>query len=169
MAEGIGYNDIMRMQSEAAERVKKMREQERNAARRARSQGFGAHTPEESKHTFHEPVRTENRHSGNFGNLNGGYKTTSLPLDIPSRQIHEPHPEPPIRPEKPAVNHTAKPPYGDGSKFHPVKSENVPLPRPQEQGADMDYDRLLVLLLILILSKEQADDLLLMALGYLII
>ena len=147
MAEGIGYNDMMRMQSEAVQRVREMQKRAQNAVQKANAQRTGRvqeHT-ESKGESFKKHAPPINRQSA---------KSTALPLDYISDQT------------------TAHSDTESTRQFSPSeeKNEQSTEKKESEDNTAMSYnlDRLLVVALILLLSQEEADQLLLMALGYLI-
>ena len=149
MAEKIGYNDMMRMQSEAVQRVREMQRRAQNAVQKANAQRTGrAQEQTENKgESFKPDAPPINRQSA---------RATALPLDYISNQSHTataaPFPHNTPSEEKSTQSAEKKEPE---STANSLLSENL--------------DRLLVVVLILLLSQEEADELLLMALGYLII
>ncbi|MBR5272067.1 MAG: hypothetical protein IKU25_01545 [Clostridia bacterium] len=146
MADNIGYNDMMRMQSEAVQRVREMQRRAQNAVQKANAQrtSRAPEQPENKGETFKRSAPPLSNHTA---------KSTALPLDYLSNQ-------PPLAPhvEKP-VEQSAQPQQPREEKRRP--SSSLPI-------FSGDVDRLLVVILILLLSQEEADELLLMALGYLI-
>ena len=143
MADGIGYNDMMRMQSEAVQRVQEMQRRARNAVQRANAQRAGR--AQEHQHPKEDaPKAPPIQHSA---------KSTALPLDY-------------LPPPSETPDFTRKPPPHEGEKDDAPTKESKQKPQSPSKGTDTD--KLLVVALILLLSQEEADELLLMALGYLI-
>ena len=148
MAEGIGYNDMMRMQSEAVQRVREMQRRAQNAVQKANAQRAGrAHEKSENNgESF--------KHSA-APSIQQSARATALPLDfITGNQSVSTKTPAHIEPNE----KKAEPP--DEAE----RSEAAP-----PTALTDNLDRLLVVALILLLSQEEADQLLLMALGYLII
>ena len=148
MADLIGYNDMMRMQSEAVQRVKEMQRRAQNAVQKANAQRTGRvqEHPQNKGETFKHSAPPSIQQSA---------KTTALPLDYISNQPPAPAPKPdPLPPVYEEKNEQPEGKKQDGSDVSALLSGNL--------------DRLLVIVLILLLSQEEADELLLMALGYLI-
>ena len=138
MADSLGYNDMMRMQSEAVRRVQEMQRRAQNVVQRANAPraGRAQEIPESKGESLKQgapPISASHTRS------------TALPLNIPS-------------PRRPSASHNPPEP-------HEVSSTDQSRSPQLFTG---DADRLLVIVLILLLSQEEADDLLLMALGYLI-
>jgi len=144
MAENFGYNDMMRMQSEAVQRVKEMQRRAQNAVQRTNVQRAGR--VQDNLQNKGETFRSSTPP------IHQNAKSTALPLDYISNQ-----PSPPAQePTPPPISHGKEEPSvtkSTNDKNH-VLHDNL--------------DRLLVVALILLLSQEEADELLLMALGYLI-
>ncbi len=142
MADGIGYNDMMRMQSEAVQRVREMQKRAQNAVQRANVQRTGR-VQEQPEHKGEVSRHSTSPHTA---------KSTALPLDYISNQVPSAVSPPPPQPK--------------------AKESTIAEQKPQDQSTSSLFsdntDRLLVVALILLLSQEEADELLLMALGYLI-
>lgn len=143
MAEGMGYNDMMRMQSEAVQRVREMQRRAQNAVQRANAQRTGR-VQEQPKIKAEEP---------NAPPIQQSAKSTPLPLDFVTKH-------PPIS----TVRSPEPPDIVEEKVEQPTEDERAKGTAPLSG----DVDRLLVVALILLLSQEEADQLLLMALGYLI-
>lgn len=145
MAENLGYNDMMRMQSEAVQRVREMQRRAQNAVQRTNVQRMGR---------VQETAQNKGETSKNSApSIQQNPKSTALPLDY----ISNPPSAPMQKPSTPTVSHQEKSKHSDeknNSESNSLLSDNL--------------DRLLVVVLILLLSQEEADELLLMALGYLI-
>ena len=140
--DNVGYNDMMRMQSEAVQRVKEMQRRAHNAVQKANAQRAGrVQDQPENKGEFPRqeppPINRNNARS------------TALPLDYLSSGN---------RPPKPDIST----PHIDHPRQTPQTADNPP------SAVSTDTDKLLIIVLILLLSQEEADNLLLMALGYLI-
>lgn len=149
MADSLGYNDMMRMQSEAVQRVREMQKRAQNAVQKANAQrtGRAQEHPQNKGESF--------KHSAT-PSIQQSARATALPLDYISNQPPAPPPKltPPPAP-------------------HDEKQEQFVEEKQSESDASSllsgNLDKLLVVVLILLLSQEEADELLLMALGYLII
>ena len=146
MAENLGYNDMMRMQSEAVQRVREMQRRAQNAVQRTNVQRMGR--VQESTQNKGEMFKNSAPPS-----IHQSAKSTALPLDYISNQPPVPTqkaPPPPVINKEKREQSVEK----DNVESNSLLSDNI--------------DRLLVVTLILLLSQEEADELLLMALGYLI-
>lgn len=140
MVDNVGYNDMMRMQSEAVQRVKEMQRRAHNAVQKANAQrtGRAQEQPEnKGEPTRHEPPAITRNNA----------RATALPLDYLS-----------------SVNRTSN--SGVSPIEHPRQTPEAADNPPSTVSPDTD--KLLIIVLILLLSQEEADNLLLMALGYLI-
>ena len=148
MADSLGYNDMMRMQSEAVQRVKEMQRRAQNAVQKANAQRVGRaqEHPQRKGETF--------RHSAP-PSIQQNARATALPLDYISEKPTAPEPIP-------------APPRAV------CEEKDEQFVEKKQNGSDIsallsgNFDKLLVVVLILLLSQEEADELLLMALGYLI-
>ena len=146
MAEEFKYNDMMKMQSEAVQRVREMQRRAQNVVQRANAQRTGR-AQEKSKNEEESPKQT-------VPPIRQPTKSTALPLDYITHKSAPSYAQssvPPPREEKEECRSDTSRSEADTS---PMQSTNL--------------DRLLVIALILLLSQEEADELLLMALGYLI-
>ncbi len=146
MAENLGYNDMMRMQSEAVQRVREMQRRAQNAVQRTNVQRTGRvqESPQNKGEVFKNSASPS---------IQQNAKSTALPLDYISNQPPAPlrTSPPPPAPQAEKREQSAK---KNDAESKLILSDNL--------------DRLLVVTLILLLSQEEADELLLMALGYLI-
>lgn len=148
MADGFGYNDMMKMQSEAVQRVREMQRRAQNAVQKANAQRTGrAQEQAESKGDSF-------KHSAQP--LTQSAKTTALPLDYIGKQS----------PARPNLKSDCKA-TPDEEKTEQSVEEKATETTSRSALSD-NLDKLLVVALILLLSQEEADELLLMALGYLI-
>lgn len=146
MAEDFKYHDMMRMQSEAVQRVREMQRRAQSAVQRANVQRTGR--AQESTESKGEAFKAATPPS-----IQQSAKATALPLDyVPTQTTASTvkTPPPPAPCEEKHEQSTEK----EKNESNSLLSDNL--------------DRLLVVALILLLSQEEADELLLMALGYLI-
>ena len=140
MADGFSYEEMLRMQSEAAQRVKEMQKRTQAAVDRAKNrrnseaQKAGLDNNQKKQPGSSSFVRT---------------KSTSLPLDY--------------------LNNAERQSPTEGQSYPRDNNISLPQSNSSPPSPDTESDKLLLTFIILLLASEQSDDVMLAALIYLFV
>ena len=144
MADGFSYEEMLKMQSEAAQRVKEMQRRTQEAVQRAKAKT----NPSARKEGFDNTQKAH--HNPRYDSK---AKTTSLPLDYLGNQY-----------KHSVINEVGNTSEAQEAERQLERARNNP-----SVFQSVESDRLLLTFIILLLASEESDDILLGALIYLFV